>query len=426
MIFQRFFHNMFDRLKTFRWTKRHTDELSKHSVCGGSAANLPASKHDFTGTTHFNARHARRSASNFATAGTAALLCFAFTAYWFGLVAIEPGRQDVWKTGRLISSMYDPPKNAIENALVKGDGQIFAGMATDPLAKQADMVRGGPSQQAFRYQRPMYGWLGWIASVGKREVVAWALVAITALSIALLVYAVAGWLVTEGSYPGWALLILIMPGVISNLTWLGPEALGVALITIGLKRWMLIGSAEANYVVPMSDCPDKRSIACFAAAGLCHESFLIVPLVLLVDSTAKRRLRFVLAAAISSVPYIAWLAFLRIRIGAWPKSSVVGRFSLMPFAGMLQASTGWGAADWFFASIILTLAAIALIIGRKPDLQELILVYLVIAATLGEPVWARFQDFGRVLLPLTVLSLVAVVLTIHVHANGRYKQPIDI
>ena len=67
----------------------------------------------------------------------------------------------------LLSSMYSPPRDRVQAAFDLGDGQLYAGMATDPLVRHPDMVRGEPSEQAYRYQRPAYGWLGWALSGGR-------------------------------------------------------------------------------------------------------------------------------------------------------------------------------------------------------------------------------------------------------------------
>ncbi|MFN8018477.1 MAG: hypothetical protein U0P45_10175 [Acidimicrobiales bacterium] len=58
----------------------------------------------------------RRHGDVVATAVIAAVICFALVGYWFGMVVSAPGPQDKEEAGQLISSMYDPPTNAIEHA----------------------------------------------------------------------------------------------------------------------------------------------------------------------------------------------------------------------------------------------------------------------------------------------------------------------
>lgn len=341
----------------------------------------------------------------------ALVLCSALAIYWFTSVVTPPTAADRTRPGLLISSMYDPPENAIENGIVKGDGQLFAGQATDPLVRRPEMVRGPESEQAYRYQRPVYGWLGWVASGGQPGAVAVALIAVTILSATLLGFACARWLYDAGADPRWALAVLLLPGVVVDLTWIGPETLGAALVVLGLFRWLDVrdhpGTRERDR--PASTPPDWVAVACFAAAGLCRETLLLVPFVLMVTAAGAGRWRRALGAALAAVPYVAWVLVLQVRIGAWPQGSVDGRLSVLPFGGMVDALDRWAAAEYGFALLVLGLAVAALVLGRRSGLRALIAVQLVLAATMGQAVWNRFPDFGRVLLPLGVLSLLALV-----------------
>jgi hypothetical protein len=343
-----------------------------------------------------------------ATTVIAAVCCAAIVAYWFGMVVTAPGPQDPAERGQLISAMYDPPQNAVENALVKGDGQLFAGQATDPLAQRTDLVRGGPDEEAYRYQRPLYGWLGWIASGGQPGAVAWGLIIVTLASVVLLVAATASWLDARGADPRWALALVATPGVFVDLTWVGPEALGTALL--GLARWLRPdrpGPVDPAGVAGTR--PDLVAIALFAAAGLCRETLLVVPFVLMVTAALKGRRAHAVAAALTAVPYLAWVAYLYVQIGALPKGSVEGRMSMVPLGGLVAEIGGWGPGDLVFAAVLVGVAVAAFVLGRDSGLRPILGAQLALATLLGAPVWHRFPDFGRVLLPLSVLSLLALV-----------------
>ncbi|WP_421120334.1 hypothetical protein ACE2AJ_03160 [Aquihabitans daechungensis] len=342
----------------------------------------------------------------------AVVLCAAAVAYWFTSVVSEPtAAERTAHAGKLISSMYDPPENAVENAIDKGDGQLFAGQATDPLVRRPEMVRGDEAEQAYRYQRPAYGWLGWIASGGRPGAVAWALITVTVLSAGLLVFAGAQWFRDRATDPRWALTMLLLPGVFVDLTWIGPETLGTALVVLGLHRWLDVPhrSAPRERDLPASAAPDWAAVACFAAAGLCRETLLIVPLVLVVTSAVTGRWRRAIGAVLSAAPYVAWVLVLKWRIGSWPQGSVDGRLSLVPFGGLVDATGSWARAEYGFAVLLLGLAVAALALGRRSGLRAVIAANLALAATLGEPVWHRFPDFARVLLPLGALSLLVVI-----------------
>lgn len=341
----------------------------------------------------------------------ALVLCGALVGAWFTSVVSEPTPEDLRSTGRLISSMYDPPQDAMENAITTGDGQLFAGQATDPLVRRPEMVRGDRAEQAYRYQRPMYGWLGWIASGGRPGAVAWALVSVTVLASALLVLAGARWLLDRGTDPRWALTLLLLPGVFIDLTWIGPEVLGTALVVLGLHRWLAVGrrADPRERDLPVDARADWVAVACFAAAGLCRETLLLVPFVLMVTSALAGRWRRAIGAACSALPYVVWVVVLKVRIGAWPEGSVDGRLSLVPFGGLVDAVGTWARAEYAFAILLLGLAVAALALGRRSGLRAIIAANLALAATLGEPVWHRFPDFTRVLLPMGALSLLTVL-----------------
>jgi hypothetical protein len=311
--------------------------------------------------------------------------------------------------GALVSSMYSPARNAIEHALDSGDGQLFAAQATDPLIRRPQIITGPPSEQAYRYQRPVYGWLGWIASGGQRGAVAWALLVVTGLSVIGLVAASARLLAARGADPWFALALLATPGVIVDLTWVGPEALGTALVVLGLGRAVArtVPSASADRAA-RSVAADPLAIACFAAAGLCRETLLLVPAVLVVLALVDRQIRTAVSVATAALPYLLWVVVVRLRIGAWPTGSEGGRVSLVPFGGMVRAMSGWTAGDVAFALLVLGAGTAALVLTDDRSLRWLIGAHLILAASLGAQVWTRYADFGRVLLPLGALSLLAL------------------
>jgi hypothetical protein len=356
-----------------------------------------------------------------------ALACVAVCMYWFGWAVSVPPSPDPNDYSQLISTMYDPPTNAVENALIRGDGQLFAGLATDPLVQRPEMVRGGPSEEAYRYQRPMYGWIGWIASLGQRTRVAWALVTVTVLSVVLLVVLAARWLAEMGAHPLWALAILVMPGVFVDLMLVGPECLGLALVVIGLRQWTRTSEASRAESAPRLGGNRQIpwiSVACFAAAGLCRETLLLVPFVLMVASAVNRRLWAAVSVSLAAGPYLAWVLFLRVRIGAWPRPTAhAPALSLLPFGGLLRVLNSWGPGGFVFAAAIIGGAVIALTLGQRSTLRLLVAAHLALAAMLGEAVWIRYTAFGRVLLPLWVLSLLAVAPALAARGRLRALRP---
>jgi hypothetical protein len=326
----------------------------------------------------------------------------ALCCYWFAAVAgNQPPSND--GDGKPISTMYDPPRNNVERALVRGDGQLYAALATDPAVRHPQIVTGPPEEEAYRYQRPGYGWLAWVASAGRRGAVEWALIALTCLSVIGLVAITARWLIDRDQDPRFALLLLVAPGVLVNLLWIGPEAFGTLLLMVALRR--IVPPDGSTRIHPLG----VVAFSCFAAAGLCRESLLIVPATLAVLCLVQRRWRIACALSATALPYIAWVLVLRARIGAWPTGSVPGRLAPFPFAGVVHGLATAGSVEAAFAVVTLGVAAGALVIGREPILRLLIATNLAFASMMGTAVWHRFDGFGRVLLPMTVFSLLSLV-----------------
>jgi len=311
-----------------------------------------------------------------------------------------PVPESIPGSGSFISARYDPPTSGVEVGLDLGDGQLFATHAADPFLDQPSQIRGGPEEQAYRFQRPLYGWLGWLASGGQPGAVPWAVVGLTVASVVALVVGAGRVLRDRGADPRLALVLLATPGVLADLQRVGPEALGALLVLVGAMTW----TSRRSVGVP---------IVLFAAAGLCRETLLLVPAALflhdLARSDAAGRRRAVLSGLAVVAPYAGWVVALRASVGAWPSGTVDGRLSVIPFAGLVDAIPSWTALDLLFVAAMLGSAVVALVRrSGDPWMRWVIAAHLLLAATLGEPVWASWRDWGRVLLPPTVLTLLAL------------------
>jgi len=296
----------------------------------------------------------------------------------------------------LMSSLYDPPRRPVETMLNQADGQFFATHAVDPFLRQPERIRFGPNEQAYRFQRPLYGWLGWVTSGGRPGVVPVALLTITAISGALLVGLSARYIALLGGEPALALLLLLAPGLLANLSLVGPESLGTALALLGLGSWLRR---------PRATLP---AIACFGLAGLSRETLLLVPATLaLVELIPRRHWRDACLLTTSALPYVAWIMVLRIHLGAWPTGVWDRRPTAVPFGGLVEGAEAWTTTDALAATSVLLLGLGALLWGVR-ELRPIVATHLVLAATMGAVVWGRWIDFGRVLLPLSVVSLIAL------------------
>jgi hypothetical protein len=313
-------------------------------------------------------------------------------AGWFPNVVVPdtgPGRIG------LISSLYDPPDRSIEVALNVGDGQIFATQAVDPLADRPETVLGGPEEQAYRWQRGAYGWIGWVASAGQAEAAPWALAVVTVLATGALVGVVAEVIRRRGGRPLAALLLLLTPGVITDLLFIGPEVLGTALVVAGVA-------------LALRRPGSWGAVALLAAAGLCRETLLLVPAVLALVALRRRQWDAAVRLALAAAPYVAWVLVLRLRLGAWPTGSSGGRLGLVPFGGMVEEMGGWGPDDIAGLALVAALGLAGLVRARDTGLRAVLAAHVVLAASFGPAVWSEAAHAGRVLLPLAALGLVAV------------------
>lgn len=318
-----------------------------------------------------------------AVAGTVAGL-------WFGRsYDAPPPSQD-----ELISSIYQHPANQVERLFTARDGQIFATLATDPLASDPGAIWGGPVEQAYRYQRPGYGWLGWLASGGQRGAVPYALIGLTVASVGVLVGVLATALQRSGAPPFLALVVLLTPGVMADLVFIGPEVLATAL---GVGAYLRL---RRRSEVPWS------VVALFAAAGLFRESLLLFPAVLALMALAERRPGPAFRLAAAAVPYVAWVVSLRARIGAWPAGSAVeGRLTLVPFAGLVEELPGWVSITAGQVAILGGIVLLGLATTRDRQMRALMVAHVAMAAFMGPTIWMRAEGVGRTMLPLGVLAI---------------------
>lgn len=319
------------------------------------------------------------------------LIGVALVAGWFTQIVVP---ERVRPFG-LISSIYDPPHRSVEVALNVGDGQIFATQADDPWATHRGTIGMGPREEAYRYQRGAYGWLGWLASAGRADAVPWALVALTVASVALLVGVAAELIRRAGGHPTAAVALLITPGVVTNLFFIGPEALGTALVILGTVRWLRRPGSWA-------------AVALFAAGALCRETLLLVPMAVGFTELVVRHRSIALRLLAVPVPYLAWVGFLRARTGAWPEGATDGRLGLVPFAGMVENMSRWGADDVAGLAVLALLGVGGLVVAREPILRAVLASHLVLAAVLGPAVWTEAAHCGRVLLPMGAFGLLSL------------------
>ncbi|MEY2434907.1 MAG: hypothetical protein QOC92_4632 [Acidimicrobiaceae bacterium] len=287
--------------------------------------------------------------------------------------------------------------DGLEILLVQSDGQAFATLARDPsLSRPAEF--GSDAEAAYRWQRPLLSYAAWAGSFGRSG---WVPPALAVLFVAATGVSAAGLgllLERRGIRPWAAIGLVLLPGTYASLEYFGPELLGLALVVWGLLKW--------------TDPQRPRGVTAllfFTLAGLARETFLLVPAALALSALWNRRFRDAAMLAASSVGWIAWIAIVRLRAGAWPTDAGQGRLT-RPFAGLataLRETTQESVLPYLLLGAIVVAAVVLLC--RSDVLCSVVLVHAAFASLMGERVWFDWQFFTRVLLPMYALGFVAIL-----------------
>jgi hypothetical protein len=301
------------------------------------------------------------------------------------------------------------PSPGLESALVTGDGQAYAAIARDPAISHPEVFRAGPSDAAYRWQRPLLGYLVYVASLGHPHWVPRAQAALVALGVGLAVAAIALLLIARSVPPMFALLVLASPGMLSSMVELTAEAWALAFLTIGLYAW--------------HTSPRRRWVAAVALtlAVLAREGSLIAILALILvelirsrdhATNTSRTSRFG-PLLIPILTYAGWATLLRVRIGAWP-FHVRGGLSIVPLRGLLDRIDNFAeprqSIVWLAVGVILIAYAVAR--ARRDPLTPSVIAYGIFALFVGSLVWDSWGDFGRALEPIYAYGYVIVLATV--------------
>jgi hypothetical protein len=294
-----------------------------------------------------------------------------------------------------------------------GDGQAYAAIARDPSLARPELLAGN-AEYAYRAQRPLFGELGWVVSLGQPERVPLALALLSVVGAGLAVAALAMLLARRGTPGQYALALFVVPAAAGVVWGMTPEVFEVALVTAGVLAW----TARPRRLV-------AGAVVAFTLAALTRESMLLVPAALagleLWRRPSRETLRDIRALAIPFVAYAAWINFVRVRLGVWPFEARSQRLTPVPFAGLIhsvrQSSDHWTAAAWVVIGLLVVVSALWW--GRHDELYAVVVAFLVMAPFLGSEVWRRPGDFGRVLFPLIVYSGVLLLDALW----RRAKQP---
>jgi hypothetical protein len=288
---------------------------------------------------------------------------------------------------------WHPPSSRAEQLVAKMDGHAFAQIASDPLMRRTvDDFHGDVGAAAYRASRPLPGWMFAVGSLGgQRVLLAPAMLVLTAVTIGWAIFSVDVLGRSLGLRVRYLGALVLTPAMVASIAYPGlGDPLAIALSMTALAAWF---RGRVWWAVGL-----------FAASGLCRETALLVPLGLALQVIWERRsLRPALPLALAPLPYVAWMAVVRARIGA-PDG---GGQLTAPFAGLLEVLPTWDAAEYL--TVALLTASTVVIFWRGYGWMKTIAALNVALATLMGPlVWFRWWGFGRVLTILPVLALVAL------------------
>lgn len=302
-----------------------------------------------------------------------------------------------------------PTEGRLNVMLAQGDGQAFATLATDPSLARPERFAGQTSasrvgvEAAYRAQRPLLGYLAWASSFGQPSLVAPAMAVWAVIGAGGAVGVVAHLLHVRGfSRPELAVLLLLLPGSVQSLSWLGPELLGIAL---AFGAWALVGRRFG------------WAVAALCAAGLVKESFLLFPAVLGLGLLLRRE---VWRAALMGLPiatYLAWTAVVHARFDAWPREAQEGRMGA-PFEGLADAWDRLSGGEVAVVAFTFALALVALPFIRDP-LSWIVLGSVGFAVLAGWDVWIRLAGINRTMLP----AQIAIGLLLLTGVHDPYDRP---
>jgi len=298
------------------------------------------------------------------------------------------------RPGHYLVTTFDDPTSVLQRQLATGDGQAYAELARDPSLARPQLFDGGDKEAAYRAQRPLFADLAWVVSLGQPGAVGVALILVNLAACGIGAVLLSRIARRHGRKWWLGPLLLFLPGSLAALKGSASEVVALTLLAAGVLIWL---QRPRALLIP---------VVFFAAAGLTRETSLLVPaglgLALLVEGRLRSDWRRALALAVTPAPWLAWTVVVRLRFGAWAFAAHEGRLGY-PFAGLVHAASAWTTADWLAVALL----AVACVVGLcqpSPELRGVVAANMVLAVLMGPLVWVGWQEFARVLLPLSAFA----------------------
>ena len=230
-----------------------------------------------------------------------------------------------------------PSAGVLAQGEVGYDGQLFLSVALDPLLAHPQSVASLDNPR-YRYRRILFPVLGYLLSLGQRQVVPFILVLINAACLVALVVVI-GRMLKARQRPVWgALFVLGIPGYWCALLLTTSDLLAALLLALSLASYR-----GERY---------KGLAVCYGLAGLTHETMVVVIGSLTIPLLARKQWRETGTVLTGCIPAVLWNVFVLWRIpSAGSTSGIVESFAF-PGAGIVDkvrvALAGPMNAKWLF------------------------------------------------------------------------------
>lgn len=285
-----------------------------------------------------------------------------------------------------------------------GDGQGYLMLAWDPLLERPGSA--GADSAAYRASRPLLSYVVWLLALGDPARTPWSLYAAAALAAGAAAWSLARLSRYLDVNPGWSVIALAFcPGTFISLQSGGAELLMLAFAAAGIANVL----REANIGrVPWT------AVAALTAAMLVRETALVFVVAVAAWAILERE-RTAIRLLLAPAAYSVWCLLVWWRYGVPTWHAPDGAF------GLAFLSAPFDSLD-VAAVMVIALSLVGLGLRRGPW-TWIAALHLGLLSVLGPAVWARFQDYSRVMMPVTALGIMAIMGAVFGHreqpSNGR-------
>ncbi|MCS7314122.1 MAG: hypothetical protein RMI94_13565 [Bryobacterales bacterium] len=283
------------------------------------------------------------------------------------------------------------------------DGQFYHYIAHDPFLRNG--MASYIDAPRLRYRRILLPFLAWLLSGGGGPALHAVYIAVNLAFVFLGTYWLACCFELRGMRGAWGLVFLAIPGVVISLDRMTVDGALTALAA-GFARYVSSGNWTALTLL-------------LTAAPLVRETGLLLTASAVLSAAWARRWRQVLLAGLTTLPALAWFAWVHAHTEA---GSGGPRLLTLPLAGLLgrvflAAATGSPASAWLPArtldwvglgGLLLALGlTVRALVRRRDALAVALALFALLMTALRPQFFFDAYSYTRLLSPLLVLLIAA-------------------